>query len=466
MKKKIKKTVSFIPKERGSLPRVLLLDCSEEMFRMLRNSGFQVFQGKSGLVDGEREIPRDSSEVEIIFWDTDRIKPEHIYAYLYSTIKSSQSDNLRISGKTLRIFFDQIMRKGGFISVFLGNTVFPNTDEVISHHLGLDRGNSRGFRIKSRYTHRVDFLRDNEKDLFIPFFSQFTKEKKLNFFIEWYSNLANTQFYFKDEDNNKYAVVAWNKILISPKIDNLGKAALFLLQDVLPNICDENIYPDLYKYSWLKEEFFKFPEIKKIEKKIQTIKREYLNKIQKQKVELQEKIEELSYLYEMLYKDDSPLFPKGERLKDVIKKILKEDLGFKKVVDIDKERKKKGLALKEDLRIGDNNFIEVKGTETGAKANWIKDLAKHVNHYCIANKINLTEIKQILIFNHERRKDPRERSKPFANDPELLKRCEEDNISLIPVFELFKVVIDFKNNKLSQKTAQKKLLDSKGLFVY
>ena len=70
------------------------------------------------------------------------------------------------------------------------------------------------------------------------------------------------------------------------------------------------------------------------------------------------------------------------------------------------------------------------------------------------------------IFNHERRKDPRERTEPFLNDPEFMKSCEKDDISLIPVFELYKIVTDIKKGKLSQKEVQEKILNLKGLFKY
>jgi hypothetical protein len=93
-------------------------------------------------------------------------------------------------------------------------------------------------------------------------------------------------------------------------------------------------------------------------------------------------------------------------------------------------------------------------------------MAKHVNQYCKATGVSISELKQILIFNHERRKDPRERTEPFLNNPEFIKSCEKDDISLIPVFELYKIVIDIKKGKISQKEAQGKILNSKGLFKY
>lgn len=467
MKRIIKETVSFIPKEGGSLPRVLLLDCNDSVFQSVKRAGYQVFQGKSGFVDRKREIPRDSSEIEIIFWDVSEMKSRYVAEYENEEyFIFTKNDKLGISGKNLPNFFSQVINKGGFVAVFFGNNT-PYTP-AISYSLGLLRYNQNGFSIEQRYTHQVNLIKDEEEeeDLFFLFFKRFVKDENIKFIIKWHSNVVDTKFYFMDEDGNEYAIVAWNEILISPYIENLDEAILFLLQDVLPYICDENIYPDLYKYKWLEDEFFKFPEIKKAEEEIVTLKRDYQKNIQDKELELQNEKKEISYLYEMLYKDDSDLFPEDEKLKDIIKKVLEKDIGFQDVTDIDKERKKEGLALKEDLRIGDNIFIEVKGTERGAKVNWVKDLAKHIQQYCIVTKTDLLNLKQILIFNHERRRDPQERSEPFANDPEFLKSCEAEKISLIPVFELFKIAIDLRNNKISQSDAQEKILGSTGLFVY
>jgi hypothetical protein len=143
---------------------------------------------------------------------------------------------------------------------------------------------------------------------------------------------------------------------------------------------------------------------------------------------------------------------------------LENDLGFKGVIDIDEERLKEGLALKEDLRIGNNVFIKVKGAEKGAKQGWGDELAKHVNQYCKLTKANIADIKQILVFNRERRKDPRERTEPFKGDPEFLNACKVDEIALIPVFELYKLIKKVKSKEITIEKAKEKILRCNGLF--
>ena len=132
---------------------------------------------------------------------------------------------------------------------------------------------------------------------------------------------------------------------------------------------------------------------------------------------------------------------------------------------MDKIRLKEGLALKEDLVLGGYIFTEVKGTEKGASPGWVDQLGKHVSQYCVATGADIGKIKQIIIFNHERRQDPQERSEPFKSDPTFLSSCKRDKIALIPVFELFKLAKDIKEKKITQETAKAKIINCEALFL-
>jgi len=479
MSKELSKKYSFVPKEKGSLPRVLLLDFNDDTEKILKENNFQVFSGMSGFTNGKRKFPRDSSEIDIVFWDlsecdfrtfegSDRNRLP-IYAqdnadnikFIKIGISPTIDDILSRAGKTTENYFDQIREKGGFICVFLGDRDV-NVIEV-SKFLGFDIL----FTLKKRYSHRVKL--DKTSDIFNNFFKRFINEEKINQVIKWECNKRDTSFYFTDEDENSYAVVAWEEILVCPKPSNLTNATIYLLQEILPNICSEEIYPDLHKYKWIqgiKDKGFENCNVNKIKKEIKNIKVEYVKKIEKLNKELKKGENKDAYLYELLYKDDSNLFDEREKLKDVVKKLLKEDFEFIGVTDMDKERKKLNLALKEDLRINDDVFIEVKGTEKGAKANWVKDLDSHVIGYCCIAKKDINSLKKILIFNHERKKNPLDRSAPFQGNPELLKRCELSKTLLVPIFELFKLTFDIKDNKILKKDARKLILESNGLFGY
>jgi len=478
MPTKEKDSKIFIPKERGSLPRILLLDFDDKTEEVLNDNKFQVFSGMSGYKNGKREFPRDSSEIDIVFWDLSKcdfikIREGHPHESLMAVhmgpikdgtpIASTEKDILRKSGKSTEKYFDQIEKRGGFICLFLGQG-FVNTDKVarfLGYHDGL-------FSISQRYNHRVELRKDNG-DIFYEFFNRFVDEEKVGKIINWRSNYVGAKFYFEDEDNNHYAVSAWNRILITPFPNNLTKSILYLLQEILPNVCSEDIYPDLHKYKWIqdvKNDGFENSDIAKIKKKIIKLESEYIAKQEELEKEIKDKLNDEAYLYELLYKDDSNLFEEGSKLKDIVRRVLEDTLGFSGVVDMDGERAKLGLALKEDLRINDNVFIEVKGTENGAKANWIKDLASHVNDYCYIAKKDIGSLKQILIFNHERKKNPSERSEPYYDNPELVASCKATNKLLIPVFELFKLAFDLKNKKIEKVEAQNLLLNSNGVFSY
>ena len=60
----------------------------------------------------------------------------------------------------------------------------------------------------------------------------------------------------------------------------------------------------------------------------------------------------------------------------------------------------------------------------------------------------------------------RERTEPFKSDPEFIKECEVDEIALIPVCELFKLIMSIKNGKITIQKAQEMIKTCKGLFNY
>jgi len=493
----------FIPQERGSLPRVLLLDFNPKVKEELEKSKFQIFEGKSGFVDGIQNFLRDSSEIEIIFWDISACNFDNyeeidwnrlrnkLFQPPQNSIKSSENDTIQISKKSLYDYFKQIRKKGGFIGVFLGNEYIDrDSSEKLSLILGLSDFPCRkarafstyGFYLSNRYAQNITLNKKTEYDLFYNFFNRFVHYDDLKFIINWMSAVFSNdmegyveeeqkeikiaRFYFDDEDNNHYAVFAYDQILISPKIRKLSDAILCLLQDILPNICNTEIYPDLQTFRWLQDNFFKPHKVKKEEIEFSLFKKDYEKNLLAREEKIKNIENQYTYLHKMLYSDDSDLFKKSEKLKDIVKQILEQDLKFKKVIDMDKEREIQGLALKEDLRIGDKILIEVKGTEKGAKASWIKEFRAHAFQYCSASDIVIKDLKLVLIFNHERRKDPRERSRPFDNDPELLKSCKSENILFIPVFELYKMIMDVKEGYFTEDSGREIIRQSKGLFEY
>jgi hypothetical protein len=473
----------FIPKERGSLPRVLLLDFDKKVSEKIsEESKFQIFEGKTGMVDGERLFPRDSSEIEIIFLDIGKWDGKYITEDYGSPFKSyhvdpreiSDLDTLKISKKDTKTFFSQVIMKGGCIVIFLGDTTHL-ADVLVNDFLCSKELNIYNLSLHKRYSTSIKLKPHSDEDFYYNFFNRFIADDDIKYYIDIVAiNKKNIGlWYFKDEHDNGYAVVATGvkpggttgRLIISPKIKHLDKAVLSLLQDVFPVACDENIYPDLQSFKWLQGEVYVFPEVIEQDKRIEVLTKEYNVKLDKEKENLNSIKDKYSYLHEMLYKDDSDLFEEGKKLKDVVKKMFEEDLGFKDVKDMDKIRLKEGLALKEDLVLEGYMFTEIKGTEKGASPGWVDQLGKHVSQYCVATGTDIGKIKQIVVFNHERRRDPQERSEPFKNDPTFLASCKRDKIALIPVFELFKLAKDIKEKKITKETAKAKIVNCEGLFL-
>jgi len=443
----------IISKEKLKKPRILLLDFDLKVVRFLKNEGYNVFAGSSGYSEKKLNIPIHYSELELLFWDCSSVKvPTRTYprlSYLPAYVHPGHPY------REIEVYSQRIKNKGGIVTLILGRNI--SDYDVLSRATGYD------FSLKRRLTTTIF---PNAESVFEPFFERFIRDENIRFAIEWGGNLVNYSKFFLDEDGNHHASFSGN-LLILPYIEDKKNAILMLLQDVFPRITDDEIFPSLATYEWLKDkEFAPAPVKAKIKE------RDYLRKsFEKRKKSLAKKISELEaryfYLRQALIADDSELFPEDKRLKPQVIRMLKV-LGFK-VTDIDIKRKVEGKSLAEDLQIEDGKYLalgETKGTEGGAKANWAKkDLASNRALYMTAKDLKPSEINSMLIFNHERRIDPRKRSTPFKSDPDLVMYCEKMNITLVPVYQLYLLCNDVLFKGFDKKRARS-LLKKPGLFNY
>jgi hypothetical protein len=456
---------SFIPIERGALPRILLLDCDEKIYKHLSSLGYNVVIGSSGFCDLSFSIEKHESEIEGIIWDISKFNKENeliINNTIYSFNPNRKlNESIEILLEILFKYFKKVKNKGGFISILMG-------DSLRGAYKFLPHLTNEGIEFKKRLTSTIQ-LNFDENDYWGDFFKRFIIEHDIKFNISLDGNQLLVKKYFEDEDKNFHAVVKRNLAII-PKISENKKqdAITFLLEEVLPYYSNENIFPNQYKYLWTNEDEYKSSKYIELKKKNQQIINELEEKIDNNKILMKEEEKNDKYLLGSLISDDSSLFSKGEKLSDHIHKIFDVDLGFN-VTDIDEKKLELNQSLKEDKWIkDDDNFfalLEIKGTEKGAKANWIrKDLNAHIKEF--ETNENINKVPAFLVFNHERRVAPKKRNTAFKDDPGLLKFCEKSKINLIPVYELFKMVRDVRKGVLSKKDARNRIKKSTGLFIY
>ncbi len=458
-------TESFIPKEIGVLPRILLIDFTEDDASHLRELGYEVIEGNSGFSNRRLKIPKHESEIEVIFWNTANLRNDNQVTTTDTGSGYNMSTHLGREAATsfigvLKKYFERVADKKGFVGIFLDERI-PAPLKELPELLNSD------FSFKARNTSTLYLNQHKENDVWFDFYKRFVKKENVHFAIDWTDNMVGFTNYFEDEDNNIHAV-SYRHFAIIPKVEDKKSALTYLLQDVLPYCCKgENIFPDKYYYRWANNDQYLPPKVQELRSQIETIVTDANEQIENRKQQIKDEITNSEYLSNMLIADDSDLFTEDKKLSVSIHKVLGDDLGFK-VTNVDEMRLQVGESLKEDKWIEDNDFfalVEIKGTERGAKANWIRqDLTAHIREFEIVKDVN--GINSVLIFNHERREAPEERNAPFAGDSDLMTFSQKSNICLLPVYELFKLVRAVKEGSLTQEEAREKIKNCKGMFTF
>ena len=266
----------FVPRERGSLPRILLLDFDDSYKEFLESENYSVYAGRSGFAQTPFHIPIHESEVEMIFWDTSNLNADgkfcvesKIYDYSSGTahIRSSITD-------TLAKYCSRIEEKGGFVVFFLGDAIpaLNLLTSILQHKI----------IFKRRNTTTLNLSKHEKDDVWYEFYSRFIKEENIKFSIE-----INDSFvpYFEDEDSNVFAV-SYRSFAIIPRIEEKRKrdALIFLLQEVLPSFCEgEDIFPDKYYYRWANGDLYLPSEVQKLRKREAEIRKQYEEQTKKKK---------------------------------------------------------------------------------------------------------------------------------------------------------------------------------------
>lgn len=439
-------------KEKISKPRILFLDFDPKVVDAIAKKGYVTFSGDSGLSGKTTKIDQDPSEFELIFWDCSKLK----------TINSNYVDRDSDSISKIKPYFKYVRNKGGIITVLL------SSDSIVPSHISRATGYSFGLKARTTTNIIPPIYSDTEDFNLKPLLDRFVLDENIKFSIAWADNYVGYKTWFEDEDQNKYVAFANPDLLIFPFVNNQEDFILCTLQDCFPYLTDENIFPDIHNIVWLNSDEFIYPGISELNKSINDIQIETQKRIQKIEKEIETLNKETSFLNQSLISDDSDVFIEGSNLKDQVIKMFKV-LDFK-VKDLDEENKILGQALKEDIQIKDVDdyfaIVEVKGTEHGAKASWIKkDLNAHITEFTRLKEIKSSELNSILVFNHDRRLAPKDRSKPFADDPNLLKYCERSNITLVPIYELYKLCVAVMTGKINQIDAKEKIKKA-GLYKF
>lgn len=222
-------------------------------------------------------------------------------------------------------------------------------------------------------------------------------------------------------------------IFVFPQLSDRPRFLLRFLKDVLPEVSPE-LFPHVGGARWVRQPEYELPEVLELRSQIKRIQDTANQKVAELEKAIQEKREAMSYLYDLICETGRPLVEAGKQ--------TLETLGFRSVLDVDKQIEKagEGGAKREDLQIHDNSptvLVEVKGIaglprDSEALQVW-KYVAPRIKEW------QRIDIQGLAVINHQRNLPAldREHKAPFRED--VLTNAQEQGFGLLTTWDLFRL---------------------------
>lgn len=227
-------------------------------------------------------------------------------------------------------------------------------------------------------------------------------------------------------------------VLLLPNLDDRPRFLKRLLVGVLPEMAPQ-LFPHVEGARWVEHSEYELPGVLDLKGHIRQVEEEARVRVG----ELEERItatrHDLGYLHDLLTEQGRPLV-------EAVKRTL-EMLGFRNVVDVDAELVAAGQPDKdEDLRIEDGSplvLVEVKGVRGTSSDDDALQVAKHIAPRM--KKLGRTDVKGLVIINHQRHLPALEREQDPFRDLVVTSATEQD-IGLMTAWDLYRVTRSFLAN--------------------
>lgn len=472
------------------LPKILLVDIDSSTARRLEEDGFNVFYGSLGgkyPVKNFMQCETNESLSNLYERDIVIIDLRETNMLGYNPLMSNQwerdCDIALSAGNGDKFFYpknlallraskdlNEIMKQGGSVIVFSDNPKdvtyytlhYENSCKTdynsvkLSNYDGLPleyitaktirRGNEIIIDDGSTISNRV--FKNCNNDVYFDCIFQFDEDDNTKVLAR--NRLGDPISFVRIIENDEN----FGLLFVLPQFNDPYVPIRNLLFDVLPDILP-SLLTDLVKNSWLFEELYELPEIKKMKEELFALKennKENENNLEKK---ISTERDKYYFLNGILTSDGY-----SEALVDRVYETLKY-IGYSNIVKSDQETTGN---LQEDLKIiGEEKLtlIEVKGHNGSPTEDDVQALVKYMSRKMREKRS--TDIDGILIINHNKMLPPLERSNP-AFTPEQINDASENYITLVSTWDLYKAVRLLQNNILSFSDIDK-ALHTYGLFA-
>jgi hypothetical protein len=237
-------------------------------------------------------------------------------------------------------------------------------------------------------------------------------------------------------------------VFLFPQLADKAHFLEGLLKTVLPDF-SPRLFPWVEGARWVERPEYELPKIRELKSQIRQIQEEANRQVLQLEGVIEEERVSSGYLHTLLTET-------GSNLVEAVKKAL-EQLGFRSVVDVDKELAQSDdtSPKREDLQILDTSpslLVEVKGInnlpkEASSLQSW-KYVAPRMKEW------KRTDIQGLSIINHQRNLPGLERENQATFQGDVIINAEQQNIGLMTTWDLFRLVRSSQKYNWKQETVK------------
>lgn len=457
-------------------PRILLIDFEKSDAQALRDCGYKVYMGSSGLKDGSFNIPIEPYRIDIVIYRVAyeaKIPEPNETLELYSMVEVRRDYKLRDDksgqihykvpslapaskcnfGNDILTLRDEVLSKGGSILVFIGNRRIEE-DEIIMRRLVSAKnysiyktgGPEKEYELSFACDTSVQKLGNYFKDLitgktghYLDFLRGF---RYLDLALD-YKDYPNKSVFRAFDESQVFYCYFENRgdrgnLMFLPDFGSIDIEIIKNVLAILPTFSPKVLFSKEYQEgAWLEGEQFKFSDELDIIQQKDATKKAFESKqdeLEAARIKARSSTDDFRAI---LTNGDDDKSEKDEQLKPPLKKVL-EWLEIE-VIDLDDIQKDKDEPLINDFILkaeGKEILCEAKGVTTGPRSDYVTQVNKHIVRFS-----KLTQepaLPGLLILNYQRDVDPNKRSE-FYSDPAVIREAEESDIGLLDTRELFKM---------------------------
>ncbi len=459
--------VEYVPKY--AKPKIMLIDMPPACDRVLRDAGYNVSVGTFGTprrvkrcddlfwVSGSSASLPNCEEQEIIIANTSRPDPsdvqpgegpgEGVEAF-WEHGNRGVADPRPLAMHFVRSAFDKVQEHGGIFIVFVSERYEikylygASSHGVIDERRELDLTN--WWFLSDLWSFNVASARGTEISL-EPRAKQLSELLARGSANAHYSCTMSPS-YRHDEHwlplaRNKYGehvggLLVYGDpkryLMVLPQMPEVDKIILELVEDWCAN-WKPALFPELMGARWVHRREYEIPRVNELVDEIERVEREAKERTETLDSKIREERERNKYWYALLNGT-------GNELVKAVIHVL-EQLGFGKVIDVDKEAKEKGTdeTLREDIQIHDLSpvlIVDVKGVSRHPNDDDCRQAEKHATMRM--KEWDRTDVRPLTIINYQRHLPPHDRDRnPFRS--EIIGYAEETQLGLMTTWDLFKL---------------------------